>query len=214
MATFRLGTKQMRGLPFLVGSANAGASDRCQITLGGDDVGVTIPIDASAHRVIVAHCLVESTVAEDGRWGRPVADYVFRLSGGREERVRVRERFEIGTTPGVGQIPGGDSTFRAVTDGKTLLFPRNEGPWGNAGWRQLENRGPVLHRYWLWPWVNPDPEQAVESLEVVPLGPWFVIAGITLGHVDEHPFAREGMRPARIVLIRPEDAGKPFDLEV
>ena len=41
-----------------------------------------------------------------------------------------------------------------------------------------------------------------------------MVAAVTLGHVDEHPFVREGRRPARIVLTDPDDAARPFDLEV
>ena len=203
----------MRGLPFLVGSSDVNG-DQCFIVAGRADGGVTIPINSKARRVIFAHCLLESTVAEDGRWGRPVADYVFNLSGGRTERAEVRERFEIGTAPGVGQIPGGDYTFRAVTDQYIEMMPRHEGPWANAGYRQMEHRVAWLIRYWLWLWVNPDPDSLVESVEIVPTGPRFIVAAVTLGHADEEPFARAGMRTAGIALTRPEDARRPFDLEV
>jgi len=208
------GYQDMRGLPFLVGSPDGKPGGDRFIAVGPDEGGVTIPVNARARRVILAHCLLESNVAQDGRWGVPVADYIFHLAGGVQERVPVRERFEIGTTPGVGTIPGGHQTFRAVTDGHASMMSRYEGPWGMAGWRQLEARGNELRNYWLWPWVNPHPERTIESLEIVPVGARFIIAGITLSHVDEHPFAREGMRPARIILTSPEDADKPFDLEV
>src|SRR5207245_774111 len=42
----------------------------------------------------------------------------------------------------------------------------------------------------------------------------FMVAALTLGHLDEHPFVRQGKRETRIVLTDPADAQKPFDLEV
>ena len=207
------GPQTMRGIPFIVGSPDGSEGDMF-VAAGGDQGGVSIPIGSAARRVIFAHAVLESTIAEDGWWGTHVADYVFRLAGGRQERVAVRERFEIGTLPGVGQIPGGHSQFLAVTDQYDEPMPRYEGQWGRAGWRQLETRGDPLKRYWLWAWFNPDPSAVIESVEVVPRGPGLIIAGMTLGHADEEPFAREGMRPVRVVLTRDEDAGQPFDMEV
>ncbi len=51
-------------------------------------------------------------------------------------------------------------------------------------------------------------------MEVVPRGPRLLIAGVTLGFLEEHPFVSQGRREARIVLSDPVDAEKPFDLEV
>ena len=191
-----VGPQTMRGIPFIVGSPDGSGGDLF-VAAGGQHGGISIPIGSAARRVIFAHAVLESTIAEDGWWGAHVADYVFRLAGGREERVAVRERFEIGTLPGVGQIPGGHSQYLAVTDQYDEPMERYEGQWGRAGWRQLETRGDPLERYWLWAWVNPDPDAVIESVEVVPQGPGLIIAGIALGHADEEPFAREGMRPVR-----------------
>ena len=66
----------------------------------------------------------------------------------------------------------------------------------------------------LWTCKNPVPEAVIESLEIVPHGARIVIAAITLGHVDEHPFARQGRRPVRIVLKSEKDAARSFDLTV
>ena len=207
------GRQTMRGLPFLVGPQD-GSDGNLFVGVGGELGGARIPIGAAARRVIFAHALLDSAIAEDGRWGRHAADYVFHLSSGRQERVEVRERFEIGTVPGVGQIPGGHSQYLAVTDQYDKPMDRYEGPWGRAGWRQLETRGDPIERYWLWAWVNPEPDTVIESIEIVPQALPLIIAGITLGHADERPFAREGMRPARVVLTRAEDADQPFDLKV
>ncbi len=68
--------------------------------------------------------------------------------------------------------------------------------------------------YYLWAWENPRPEDIIESIEIEPGDRNFLIAAITLGHLDEFPFVRQGRREVKISLPRNEDAGKPFDLEV
>src|SRR5262249_2485448 len=41
-----------------------------------------------------------------------------------------------------------------------------------------------------------------------------LVAGITLGQIDECPFNRDGKRPVKITLPKKADAEKPFKLEV
>ena len=201
------GLQGFRGLPFLVGENI--------VHLGGDDAPVVIPVGRTARRVLFAHTQLETTVHEDGRWGRRVADYVFRMADGAKHCAPIRERFEIGVLPGRGTIPGGiGSQFRAVTDQQAELMPRYEGEFGRAGWRLMDSRGETTRWYYLWAWENPVPGGVIESVELVPRGPRFVVAAITLGHTDEQPFARDGRVPARVVLKDPERAAAPFDLEV
>ena len=201
------GPQTFRGLPFLVGSGI--------VHLAEGTPSVTIPIGGPVRRIIVAHTQLETTVAEDGRWGRHVADYVFTTADGGSECVPIRERFEIGVLPGRGTVPGGiTSQFRAVSDTHPELQPRYEGEFGRAGWRLMDSRGENTRWYYLWAWRNPNPDVAVESVELVPRGPRFAVAAITLGHVDEHPFAREGRVPVRVLLKDRERADAPFDLEV
>ncbi len=206
------GRLQLRGLPFLVGPGGMQATARHFIVLDGASRPVTIPVGHAAHSVIFAHRLLESDVLEGGLPGKTVAEYVFRLSGGREVRVPVRERFEIGalgdTFAGMGQ------PYLAVSDRNDYLLPRHQGPWGEAGRRQTEAARGNPTGYYLWAWKAPHPDVTLESIQVVPKGPRFLLAAVTLGHVDEHPFVRQGKREARILLSRPEDAEKPFDLSV
>ena len=208
------GRQTLRGLPFLVG-AESGGGDKSLIALSGPDGSVTVPIKAMAHRVVIAHGLLETDLPQGGPPGVHVADYVFHLSGGGEERVPIRERFEIAyTDAGVAVGFRVGSPYRAMDDQKNTLAARYEGPWDLMGRRQTEGGLPPPARYYLWAWANPHPDRTIESLEIVPRGPRFVVAAVTLGHVDEHPFTREGRRPARIVLTDPKDAQKPFDLDV
>jgi hypothetical protein len=204
------GAQTFRGLPFLVG----GDSGDAVVSLGSG-AGVSIPLGSAARRVIFAHRLMETKVPDGGPLGVEVADYVFHYSGGAEERVTIRERFEIAAIPGPGDIPGvPGSPYLAVTDSTAELLPRHEGPWDGTGRRQTEAGNVMSRWYYLWAFENPHPDRIIESVEIVPRGPSFVIAGITLGHADEHPFNREGRRPARIELTDEADAARPFDLDV
>ncbi len=205
-----LGPQTLRGLPFLVGAEASDGDDKCFIAVEGSDGSVTVPVNKRARRVIFAHRQLETS----GTVGAGVGEYVFRLSGGAEERVPLRERFEIGLLGQVG-VPGQTGEpFRGARIPTASLFPRYEGRWDGIGRRQTEAELPAPSLYRLWAWENPEPDRTIESLEIVPTGPPFIVAAITLGHVDEHPFAREGRRPARIVLTNPDDAQKPFDLDV
>ena len=204
------GSQTLRGLPFQIG----GGDGKCFIVLDGSAASVTVPICGKAHRVVFAHALLETSVHKGGPLGVGVAEYVFRLSGGREERVPVRERFEIAAGPIPGAIPGVPGRpFRAWTDRQHELLPRHEGPWGNVGRRQTEVEQEAAKLYHLWAWANPEPETTIESIEIVPAGPRFLVAGITLGHLDENPFARQRRRPVKVTL-NGEAAEEPFNLEV
>ena len=208
-----LGPQTFRGLPFMVGPETGVPGGKRFLALDGSGGSVTVPIGQHARHLIFAHRLLENP--KDGRLGSRIAEYVFHLIDGNEERVPIRDGFEIGVLGGAPGGPGAKPTpLCAVSDGGAVLIPRYEGPWGRVGRRQWEAFGATPLWYYLWSWENPDPDRAIESLEVVPSGPRFMIAAITLGHADEHPFARDARRPARIVLTRPEEAEQPFDLDV
>ena len=187
-ADLALGPRTMRGLPFLLGSAGANRV----VVADGESRSVAIPIGGSAHRVIFAHRLLE--VAEGSPTGTRVAEYVFRFAGGGEERVDVREQFEIGT-------PRSDrGTFIAVGAEYTSLRSRHEGSFGQAGTRQMEGQAGEELPFTLWAWANPRPDDVIESLEIVPDAGAILLGGLTLAKVDEPPFARRSRRPVRIEL--------------
>jgi len=228
-AGMAVGRQAFRGLPFLIGKQGAPPDGDCFIAPAGSDGAVTIPVGQAVHRVVFAHVLLESEIPEGAAPGVQVAEYVFNLAGGRQERVAIRERFEIAarplgdgnpssTKPGPGQGRLTRSAlgypYLAVPDQRDALFPRSEGAWAMVGRRQTEALQAVVRDYYLWSWANPEPGAVLESVELVPSGPRFLVAGITLGHVDERPFAREGRRPVKVILKEASDAEKPFDVEV
>ena len=198
-----LGHVTMRGLPFLVGGPDGQGDGACFIALGGSESGVTVPIGKAVRNVIVAHRVVD---APDDSLGTDVAEYVFHQAGGSEDRAPIQAGFQIG---GAGRFP-----YDAFIDAKPTLMHRYEGRWANSGRRPMEALATFTKRYYLWVWRNPDPEREVEALEIIPRGPRFIVAAITLGYADEHPFPREGMRPTRITLKDEAAAGRPFSLEV
>ena len=202
-ADVELGQVAMRGLPFLVGAPEGHPDSACFIALDGSGSSVTVPIGKAVRNLIVAHRVVESL---DDSPGEDVAEYVFHRTDGSEERAPIRAGFQIG---GTGRFP-----YDAYIDAKPTLMPRYGGKWSESGRRPMEALATFAKRYYLWVWRNPDPSRDVESLEIIPRGPRFIVAAVTLGYADEHPFPREGMRPARITLKSEEAAGKPFSLEV
>ena len=203
------GLKSFRGLPFLIG----GKAENSFIAPSPNGDSVAVPVGKAAKQVLFAHALLETKLVEGGALGEPVAEYVFHLSGGRRERVNIRERFEIAAKPGV--LPGTPGLpFRAVTDVEAELMPRYVGEFGEAGRRKIEAEQARMELCYLWAWKNPTPDSPIETIEIVPSGMPFFIAAITLGHLDEYPFAREGRRPAKITLLEEADAAKPFDVEV
>ena len=209
-ATADIGPRRFRGLPFAIGDDPS----RCFVSLDGDSEGVTVRVGRSTSRIIFAHRLLTSDIDAGGPVGVHVADYVFSLENGQQWVVPIRERFEIGFVP-AGPLQGTSGLpFRAVTDGKHRLMPRKEGQWQEVGRRQTEYLQATARSYFLWSWTNPEPEIPVEAIQIVPNGPSFVVAGVTLSHLDEHPFARQGRREARIAITDPVLASSPFDVEV
>ena len=209
-ATADIGPRRFRGLPFAIGDDPS----RCFVSLDGDSEGVTVRVGRSTSRIIFAHRLLTSDIDAGDPVGVHVADYVFSLENGQQWVVPIRERFEIGFVPS-GPLQGTSGVpFRAVTDGKHRLMPRKEGQWQEVGRRQTEYLQATARSYFLWSWTNPEPEVPVEAIQIVPNGPSFVVAGVTLSHLDEHPFARQGRREARITITDPVLASSPFDVEV
>ncbi|MEJ5250399.1 MAG: CehA/McbA family metallohydrolase [Chthonomonadetes bacterium] len=199
-----LGEQVLHGLPFRIGSA----PDRCFIGFGTPDLrrACSIPIGNTAYHVIFAHVLLEYP----SQAGQVIAHYVFRYEDGEEVRAPIRERFEIASLPRMWGI----QPFLAYPDMKDRLMPRTEGRWDNMGLRQTEALAGYPRSYYLWAWQNPHPEKPIQSIRIEPGEYRFLIAGITLGQVDEYPFVRTGRVPVRITLKREEDAQKPFSLQV
>ncbi|MBM3935038.1 MAG: hypothetical protein FJ319_12190 [SAR202 cluster bacterium] len=207
------GRESFRGLPFLIGKDGGAADSDCLVAPHLAGKSVKIELKVQARRLIFAHLLLETKLAEGGSLGDKVADYVIQLSDGRKVKETIRERFEIAAFPG---FPNGTPglPFRGLPDTNAVRHPRYEGKWSDAGRRQIEAAQSAARFFYLWAWTNPDHTKTIESIEIIPCGPKFVIGGITAGLADEHPFARDARRPAKITLKSKEAAEKPFNVDV
>ena len=209
-----VGKQLFHGLPFVIGkerSRNVYVGFGPKVK-GNQPEEIVIPIRRQARNVVFAHTLIETSQCEGEKEeiGRVVAEYVFTLADGREYRVPIRERFEVGWFPlGWGHYP-----FCALPDQKDYKLPRHDGPWEQAGRRQTEVDQGWPEGYYLWSWKNPKPGQRIESVTIIPTKATFIVAGITTGHVDEFPFNRDAAREVKITLTKKELARQPLNLEV
>jgi hypothetical protein len=208
-----VGKQLFHGLPFEIGKPDAaeiyvGFGPRVKKMPSQDPI--TIPIRRQAYNVVMLHTLLETGQCEGEAVGRTVGTYVFKLADGSTYEVPVRERFEVGWFPlGWGHYP-----FCALPDQKDRKFDRHQGPWQESGRRLTEADQGWPQGYYLWNWPNPRPKVHVESVTVRPTAASFIVAGITTGHVAEHPFNRDAAQEVTITLPQKKDADAPFDLEV
>lgn len=207
------GAQTFHGLPFLIGDKQT-TGQKCFLGFGqGGSLysqPVTIPVGREARYVIFAHALLETELWRGGPLGEVIATYVFHFSDGKRIAAPIRERFEIGNIP----LPWGQFPFLSIPDRKDYLEDRYQGAWDYAGFRQTEVTKGVPLGYYLWPWRNPHPDQEIQSIEVIPVGHKFVLAGITLGHLDEEPLVRSTRVPVKITLLDETVANLPFRLDV
>jgi hypothetical protein len=199
----KLGDQMLQGIPFHIAQGT-----RAFIAFGPGlrQEPVTVPIaSAAAYAVVVAHRLLESQLMAGGPVGAAVAEYIFRLKDGSQHGVPIRERFEIADLSTFGQLP-----FLALPDEKNGVQDRWSGAWSAAGYRQTEVTQGWPRQYCLWRWTNPTPRIPLESMQIVPAGPPFLVAAITLGLTEEDPFLRHGLRPVRIELKDPDLASRPL----
>ena len=210
-----LGKQIFRGLPFQIGKEVSPEPRRCLIALGASDSSVAIELGKSAHRVIFAHRMLETNILEGDPVGLHVADYIFCFDDGEEISVPIRERFEIAAGQTFGPIPAiPGEPYLAVPDLDASLAPRYVGDWALMGNRQMESRGLSMEYFYLWAWTNPRPDRIIKTVTIMPKGPRFFVAAVTLGHLDEHPFARQRRREVRLLLKNEDEASRQFDLEV
>ncbi len=206
LAALPAGRQTFHGIPFQIGPAD-GAHQPCFLKLAAGDLPVSIEVgDRTARHLIFVHRQLESRLMEGGPLGEVVARYTVCYADGSTEALPVRERFEIAALPVAwGQLP-----FLAVPDGPDYLMPRFEGHWGAAGERLTEADQAYPHAYVLWAWSNPNPDRPIRSIAIAPAGPAFLLAAVTLGHLEEEPFCRAAARTVKITLSENAGAASPM----
>lgn len=208
-----LGRQAFHGLPFQIGRPGDDGAPHF-IAFGRAShlyqQAVRIPVGKPARHVLFAHALLETELWRGGPVGEEVATYIFHYETGDRVAVPVRERFEIDSIP----FRFGQKPFLCVSDRQDHKYPRAEGPWEMAGWRQTEVRWGIPRAYYLYAWTNPRPGSTLTALEIVPRPRTFVVAAVTLGHLEEFPLRRATRRPLIITLADDATAQRPFRLEV
>ena len=206
-----LGARDFRGLPFVVGDAARGAI--AQFGPGGHTASQTLALGRAVHSLTFAHALLDTAIAHGGAPGGEVGRYTFVYRNGTRAEVALRDRFEIGWISRHFLMRPGEP-YLAARDGDDGMQPRYEGPYDEKPRRISEVSSGGARAFFLWSWRNPQPDTEIASIEISggPL-PW-VLGGVSAGFVDEDPLERAPRRPVRIELTQPEDAGRPFDLDV
>jgi len=205
------GRQVFHGLPFEIGGEDR--EGPCFIAFGPGGLFETsqhLPVLKKARHIIFAHAVLETRLWQGGPLGSEIARYRFHYADGQHESVPIRERFEIGVIP----LPWGQFPFLALPDQKHFLEDRYTGEWTRTGFRLTEVGWAIPRGYYLWAWENPRPEIAVSEIEIQPGPQRFVVAAITLSHLDEDPFPRQARRPVTIHLAGSENAGSPLEVDV
>lgn len=207
-----VGHQNFHGIPFQIGAE--APNPFCLIALGAtpesESTPVVVPIGACARRVLFAHTVLNSGIPSGSAVGKTVAHYVFTYDDGSENSVPIRERYETGYFPPMwGQLP-----FLSVPDQKLTMIERHQGAWDDVGRRQQEANQPWPHTYYLWAWENPQPDRKLVEIRLVPSDQLFVVAGITLGNIDEDPFCRWATQDVRIDLLNQDPDDTRPDIEV
>ena len=196
----------LRGLPFRIGEADGG---RPFVRLGpGRPCGsIDIAFPWPARTIVVAHLLIDSEVPGGGPVGSAVADYVIALDDGGSVAVPIRELFEIGALfrpdaiGGRRPRPGGSAaaSFLAAPDVPDRLRARAAGPWSQAGRRMMESEQGFPTAIACGHGARQD-GRARPACDIEASGAPFVVAGVTVGDLDEDPIVRTAREPIRIAL--------------
>ena len=212
------------GLPFKLGTPE-NKGNIC-IKLDKNSPPINIDVKKFAQNIIFAHHIIPGSFGLNGLdqiepTGNDIADYIFILSDKSEHIVNIRGRFEIASGPNIlwthnnrlgsaliPQVP-----FLAYPDLKNSLMDRDKGPWEDTGKRQMESiQGSAKWNY-LWSWNNKEKSQKIDSIKIVPKGPAYIISAITLGYIDEYPFAKDANTPVKIETVK-SNLRKNVDLTV
>ncbi|MDK1030878.1 MAG: CehA/McbA family metallohydrolase, partial [Planctomycetia bacterium] len=145
-----------------------------------------------------------------GQLGAHAADYVFCYADGTEERVKMRERFQIGAV-----IPSFDACFEAVAEGSPHPIPphyeqQTHWQWGLGETRALLGDGaPWMN--WLWAWQNPRPRKTITGIRIEPVAGTVIISAISAGKASSVPLRWEPRRKALLRLPKGAELDSKLD---
>ncbi len=210
-ATVPRGDVAFHGLPFRVGAGDGPVAS--YLCLGrAHRPAVDVPVGGRPTWLVFAHALLDSELFEGGEVGRTCAEYTLRYADGGTRRVPVRERFEIAVSPQDRPdrpipLDWGQTPFLALPDLEPTPPHRTVGRFDATGGRFKDVDDPstrvpyrLPHRFFLWPLANPRADVDLVAVELRSLGPALVVAGITVGELDEEPFGRTVFQDVLLTL--------------
>ncbi len=206
---FPIGLHELHGIPFQIGQ-EGGTEPFVGFGLKGHREPVEIPIQRSVQWVIFAHRLLETHLHEGEMIGHEIAQYDFRFLDGKSTSVPIRERFEVSVVP----TEWGQWPVLAVPDKADRLLARNEGRWGEFGFRLMDVDFVWPQWFVLWAWQNPFPTSELASVRIEPGDRPFIIAAITVSSLEEDPFGRGHRQPVIITVEDADQTTEEFDLSV
>jgi hypothetical protein len=206
-----------RGIPFSIGAKGA-EHPYVLFGAGGMEAPVHLAFDRPARTILVAHLLLESQAPTNRPFGSQVAEYVVELEGGERIVLPVREDFDISALVPP-ETPEDEAlgwyamdAFLAPWNQAPDLMARRSGPWEQTGYRQTEVAGSATD-YRLWWWRDTEGRRA-QGLVIRPASRPFLVAGVTIGDLDEDPVVRTAREPVRIDVLNGPSSNDADDLEL
>jgi hypothetical protein len=140
----------------------------------------------------------------EGRLGEHAADYVVLYADGREERLAIHRRRQIGAF----NRRWGENCFEAVAH-RTPHPLRAHHEQTNRDWGRSQTRVTAADAgewvWWLWAWQNPRPGSPIRGLRFEPVEGTVLLAAVSAGSASSHPLRWQSRRKAVLSL------GEPFD---
>ena len=163
---------------------------------------VSIPVGRKARRVLFAHVCtpVDGTEASLEGTGEVVGRYRIGYASGTDVEQELRRRFEIHDL----FVPWGHHPFlcRNCREFLPVALDDRTLPYG-AAQVGVRSESSDLAGWWLYDWVNPNPEETIQSIEISASGDAAIaLGGITLCQEENDPLA---WHPRSEVAISTED---------
>ncbi len=212
------GRQSFWGIPFRIPEGKRGGGPRLVVVAGDGFPGlpdkVTIPVRGTARWLVVAHFCDQSwpggsPLAGSVRAGEELAVYRLLFADGAAEQL-IRRRFEVSDfTHGWGQLP---FACRPHVHWTTAPVDTH---WG--GKQTDVSGGGARVNYWLFPYQNPRPDQAIEAIEFEATGPSPVaIAAVTLTDAQTNPLTWTALEEVTVKFDKaaapaPADLGAEMD---
>ena len=199
------------GIPFQVSHRDDDGSSACFVEIRkGKSSTVSIPIGARAKRILIAHVCASTDggTTLDGA-GDELGLATVTLEGGTTHTFPLRRRFEIHDV----SVPWGHHPLlcRNCREFKSVPLDEKSIAWGQAQVGTVKDSNDT-GGWWIFDWVNPDPEASIQTLEYTAATETPILIGaITLSNEDGDPML---WPPREEVAVTVEgDAVSPLTVE-